>query len=219
MRTSAKLGLAALVAALLLASAISTASARNFSFSEGSFTVSFSSLEFTGGATIRCRTTLEGSFHSRTIAKVAGAPIGSYTRGIIAHPCTGGEVWLDDGSSTQPLGTAAMKLPFDTQYNGFAGPLPTVSSVTLPIARASFVIQATILGLTCRGRYGRPEDSISTVAAREAGGGITSLAVNGRGSLVEELGPNRVCPASARLVGTGAVKKLGTGAEISITLI
>jgi hypothetical protein len=219
MRTSAKLGLAALVAALLLASAISTASAGKLSVNEQSFRINYTSLEFIIGATIRCRTTLEGSFHTRTIVKVAEALIGAISRGIIAHPCTGGEVWLDDGSSAQPLGTAPLKLPFHVEYGNFSGALPAFTSNMFLISRYSFVVQNTVLGLTCRGRYGRPEDRIRAVAAREGGGGITSLAVNGRPSLVEELGPNRVCLASGGLGGTGAVANLSTGARITITLI
>jgi hypothetical protein len=218
MRTSAKLGLAALVAALLLASAISTASARSLSVSEQSFKETFASYEFNASVTIRCRTTFEGSFHTRTIVKIVGSLIGSISRAIVAHPCTGGEVWIDDGVSIQPLGTAPKKLPFHVRYRGFTGTLPSLGSYFIGI-NTSFVVQGTVLGLTCRGRYGRPEDSISNVGAREAGGGITSITANGRASLVEELGPNRVCPASASLVGTGTMVNLTTAARVTITLI
>jgi hypothetical protein len=220
MRTTAKLGLTALLAAMLLASAISTASARNLSVSEQSFRSTFSSLEFIAGATIRCRVTLEGSFHTRTIAKVANSLVGAITRAIVAHPgCTGGEAWADNGTETEPLGTAPNRLPFHITYQSFASTLPRIETVNLAVSRSSFVVQGTILGLTCRGRYGRLEDTITSAAAVEAGGGITSLVPNGRASLVEQLGPNAVCASTGAFAGNGTVVNLSTGARVSVTLI
>jgi hypothetical protein len=91
--------LATAAATLLLATAITTASARNLSISEQSFRVTFSSLELvTELVTIRCRVTLEGSFHTRTIAKVPGSLVGAISRATVAHPCTNGEAWADNGT-------------------------------------------------------------------------------------------------------------------------
>jgi len=204
---------------MLLAST-TTASARNLSISEQSFRATFSSLEFGGGGvTIRCRITVEGSFHTRTIAKVANSLVGAITRAIIAHPCTGGEAWADNGTETQPLGTAPNRLPYHLQYESFVGTLPNITAANLLISRDSFVAQATILGLSCRGRYGRPENAIRAVATREAGGAITSFTPNGTMRLVEQLGPNAVCTAEGNFSGVGAVVNLSTGARLTITLI
>jgi hypothetical protein len=219
MRTTAKLGLTALLAAFLLASAISTASAGRLSTTEQSFRNTFTTLEFIAGATIRCRVTLEGSFHSRTIVKVARTLIGAITRAIVAHPCTGGEAWADNGSEVQPLGVAPNRLPYHITYESFGGALPAITSVVFGVSRASFVVQATILGLTCRGRYGNTTDNIPTTAAIEAGRAITSLVPNGTSSLVEQLGPNRVCAATGRFAGNGTIAALTGGARISVTLI
>jgi hypothetical protein len=224
MRTSAKLGLTALIAAFLLSSAISTASARTFSTTENSVRATWSTLEFvTPFATIRCRVTLEGSFHSRTIPKVFKALIGAITRAIVAHPCTGGEAWADNGIEREPLGTAPNKLPYHITYESFAGNLPNISSVDILVSRFSFVVDATVLGLTCVGRYGTPTDNVTAVAVRDpATGGITEIApVTGRnlGTLVEELGPNRVCPRTGNFVGRGTLANLTNGARITITLI
>jgi hypothetical protein len=221
MRTTAKLGLTALVAALVLASAIGTASARSLSVSEQSFRSTFSSLEFASEiVTIRCRVTLEGSFHTRTIAKTANALVGALTRVIVAHPgCTNGEAWADNGTEAEPLGTAPNKLPFHLQYKSFTGTLPAITAVTLAVSRASFVTQATFFGLQCRGRYGRPEDQINAAAAREAGGAITTLTASGEARLVEQLGSSAVCPATGRFSGTGTIVNLSTGARITVTLI
>jgi hypothetical protein len=211
-------------AALLLAGVAASASARALSTSEQSLRASFSSLEFGGsGATIRCRVTLEGSFHSSTITKIRGALAGAVTRAIIGHPCTGGEAWADNGTESEPLGTAPNKLPFHITYESFVGTLPAISEIHLLLSRESFVIGATVLGLTCRGRYSRAEDNIIMTAAREAGGGITSLrpdATVNRAALVDQLGPNAVCPSTGAFGGrSGAVTNLSTGATITITLI
>jgi hypothetical protein len=222
MYTSAKLGLTALMAAVLLSSAVDTASARNFSVSEQSFRIIWSSLPLTSGSTVRCRVTVEGSFHARTLAKVAGILIGAISRAIFAHPCTGGEAWADNGTETEPLGRAPPKLPWHYNYESFAGTLPNVQEVNPALSRISFVAQATVLGLTCRGRYGRTEDTILLHGAREARGGITSVtpdrSVN-RASLVEQLGPNAVCSSTVALGGEGVQVDLATGADIFIVLI
>lgn len=224
MRKSAKLGLAALASAILLASFVSTASARNLSTSDRLWRASWNSLEFVGTVTIRCRVTLEGSFHSQTIAKVARSLIGSVTRVTVAHPCTNGEAWADNGTETQPLGRAPNRLPFHLTYENFTGRLPNIETIGLLLSRASFVLEATVLGFNCRGRYGRAEDNISATAARDAAtGGITSITpVEGSATanLVEQLGRNAICPASGRFrASSGAVIGTNTGRTLTITLI
>jgi hypothetical protein len=219
-----QLFMAMAAAALLLAGIVASASARTLSTSEQSIRASWSSLEFAGGgATIRCRVTLEGSFHSMAIAKVARSLAGAVTRSIIAHPCTNGEAWADNGTESEPLGTAPNKLPFHITYESFAGTLPNIETINLLVSRFSYLIRTTVLGLTCQGRYGRAEDNITVIAARAGGGGITSLtpsATLNRASLAEQLGPNAVCPATGPFGGrTGAVTNLSTGNTITITLI
>ena len=223
MRTSAKLGLTALVAAFLLASAVSTASARNLSVSEQSFRVSWASLEFNALAVVRCRVTLEGSVHSRTIPKVARLLIGAVSRVIVSRPCTNGEAWADNGTEVEPLGTSPNRLPFHLTYESFEGRLPVITSLGLLLSRVSFVIRASALGLTAQCRFGNATDNISGTAALEGGGGITSIRPVERrniGSLVDDLGPNRVCPATGRFGGTsGAVRGLTNTNTVTVRLI
>jgi hypothetical protein len=223
MRTSTKLGLTALMAAIMLSSAVATASARSLSVSEQSFRATWSSLELSyNGATIRCRVTLEGSFHARSIVKIARSLIGAITKATFGHPCTGGEYWADNGTEAEPLGTAPNRLPWHLTYESFTGTLPAISAVNFLISRVSFVLRVTVLGLTCQGRYGKSEDNITLVGAREAGGGLTELtpsATVNRISLVEQLGPQAVCAASQSIGGRGSVVNLSTGARITITLI
>src|SRR5690242_2745255 len=118
MRTSVKLGLTALVAAFVLSSAVGTASARNLSVSQESIRATWTSLEFEGNIGIpeRCQLTLEGSFHSRTVAKSLGALIGVITRGALI--CTNGR-------------DTVSRLPWHVTYEGFTGELPAIRTIRI----------------------------------------------------------------------------------------
>jgi len=219
MRRSIKMTLTALAAAFLLFSAVATASARNLSSSSQTLRVTWASLEFVASevSTIRCRLTLEGSFHSRTIAKVARSLIGAITRATVAHPCTGGEAWVDNGVEAAP-GGSINRLPFHITYEGFSNILPNITLLILLLSRISFVRQS---GIDCTARYGSATDNISGNAVREAGGGITTLTpVEGRNrlNLVSRIG-GFFCPASISLSGTSNVTVLNSASRITITLI
>ena len=223
MRTSAKLVLAALTAAVVLASSVGTASARSLSTSESAYSIPWTSLEFTTEvATARCRLTLEGSFHSRTLAKTARILVGAISRAVIGHPCTGGEGWFDNGIETEPLGTAPNRLPYHQTYEFFTGTLPTISTLGILLSRFSFVIQATVLGVSARCRYGNGTDNITLNANREGSGGLTSISLaagRARASLVEVLLNGGLCPASMSLAGTSGALTAPPPRTITITLI
>jgi len=210
---------AALAATLLLAVVVGSASARSLSSTTSNIRATFASIEFaTEAATVRCRVTLEGSFHTRTIAKVVRSLIGAVTRAIVAHPCTGGEAWADNGTEAEPLGTAPNRLPFHLTYENFTGTLPNITSIGLLYSRFSFVIQCAGI---CTGRYGSATDNISMTSTREAGGAITSLApVAGRNiaTLVTTLA-GFLCPATGAFMGSGTPTVLNNTNRITITLI
>ena len=154
--------------------------------------------------------------------KTRGSLIGAISRAIVGHRCTGGEAWADNGTEAEPLGTAPQKLPFHVTYESFTGPLPNIQEVNLLLSRFSWVTRQTFLGLTCQGRYGRLEDNIIFHAAREASGGITELTPDrtvNRFSLVEQLGPNAICPSTGAFSGRATVTNLSTGGRLTITLI
>jgi hypothetical protein len=220
MRKSVKLVLTALTAALVLSSTVTAASARSLSTSEQSFRATWSSLEFIvrGVTTIRCRVTLEGSFHTRTIAKVARSLIGAISRAIVAHPCTNGEGWADNGTENTP-GGRTNRLPFHVTYESFVAPtgLPNITGINLLLSRISFVIQS---GGLCTGRYGRAEDNITGLVT-VTGGRVSTLApVEGRNraSLVTRIG-GIFCPETGDFSGVGSVANLSTGAALTVTLI
>ena len=206
MRTSRRL-VVALGAALLLATAVGGASARNLSTSNQNLRVTFSSIELGGGGiTIRCRATLEGSFHTRTIVKVARSLVGAVTRASI-----------DEGTCTN--GTARPRtetLPWHLTYEGFTGTLPNITSLHALYSRFRFQIVASGL---CTADYGTATDNITVAATREGGGAITGLSpIAGRNTATLNSG-TAFCPATARFTGTGSVTLLGTTTRVSITLI
>ncbi len=154
MRTSVKLCFTALTAALLLASAIATTSARNLSVSNQQFRVTWQELEFAIEiVTIICHVTLEGSFHYRTIVKRERTLIGYITQVAVRRPCRNGEAWAANGREAHPrLGVLANTLPWHVTYEGFAGTLPCITSIFLLLRGARFKIHSFFNTL---GLYGR----------------------------------------------------------------
>jgi hypothetical protein len=210
MRPSAKLGLTALMAALLLASALTTASARNLEISNQRFRVTWSRLEFQSSViTLRCPVTLEGSFHSRTIPKVERLLIGGITRfDIKKDSCTNGRVLAEEEH-----------LAWHVTYEGFTGTLPAISSARLLLSRFLFWIEV----MTRRCIYGTRTDNITLSAAVNAGGEVTTLTpVAGRNvaNLLEgPPGEFLGCPSTVTLSGEGTVTLLNSTTRIRIRLI
>jgi len=209
MRTSIKLGLTALIAAMLLASALSTASARNLEITSATnFRTTWSRLEFQSSLTTwRCQVTLEGSFHSRTIPKVARLLIGSVTRiNVKEESCSGATMRPD-----RPP-------PWHLTYEGFTGRLPNIETIRLLLQRFQYAIIA--FGVTCR--YGTSTDNLTFSAALNAAGEVTNLVpVTGR-NIANLLEGGGLCPATSTLVGAagdGATTVLNGTARIRIRLI
>ena len=76
-----KLLLATIGAAVLLGALVGSASAGRFSTSSQTWRAAFRTVTFRGGfGDMKCSVTLEGSLHTRTIAKTAGLLIASMTR-------------------------------------------------------------------------------------------------------------------------------------------
>jgi hypothetical protein len=143
MRVRSRLVLTALLTALVLGALASGAGARRFEVSDQHFRAVFENLNFilpTQGVTIACRTTLEGSFHSRTISKVCGQLIGYITKATILHPCTGGEAWFLNGVEVQERVTVPQTLPWHIRYDGFAGTLPRITRLNIQVITYSVLI-------------------------------------------------------------------------------
>lgn len=144
--------LVALGAAMLLAALVGTASANNLSYSTRAFRTTWSSLEFSseGLGTIRCAVTIEGSFHSATVRKVARALIGYITRAVVKRPCAGGNAWALSGEANEVLGgTVRNTLPWHLAYSGFTGTLPNISEVNYVSPTVGFMLRDTTFGILC----------------------------------------------------------------------
>jgi|SRR6476659_1494462 len=122
-----KLLLASVAATVLLGALVSSASARDFEISEQRVRATFRNVEFhLVGSTGRCEVIVEGSLHTRTMAKVSGSLVGYITRAELG-PCASGTATIHQAS-----------LPWHIRYSGFQGTLPEISSITSHIIGASF---------------------------------------------------------------------------------
>lgn len=162
MRQKGKLLLAGLTAAFILASAVGTASANRLSVDERNFRVTWTMLEFVaeGHETVLCAVTLEGSFHSNTIAKVEGSLIGHITRAIKGATCTGGAATI-----------LTATLPWHVTYESFGGILPNITEIDLLLVGASFRVHPNGDFAACLARTTVTDNVSGTVTlVREAGG-------------------------------------------------
>jgi hypothetical protein len=203
--------LAAVGAALVLATAVGSASAGRLSISNKGIRIVSSGIEFIfeeGEALgIACPITLEGSFHSATIRKVPAALIGHITRATTSTRTCGG------GTIT----TLQTSLPWHVRYRGFTGRLPRLSGMTLGFINAGFLIGS--LAYNCLYLSTEANPLVGELFI-EPNGLITSLGwdTNFAIPLREDLGIG-LCPPLARPVGSGMVMLLGTNNRISIRLI
>ena len=211
MRKHSKLILASLTATLFMALAVSgTATARTFSISNMNFRTVWTSLAFKnnlGFGEVRCRVTLEGSFHSQTIAKVEKALIGHVTRATVAEAnCTGGSATVHQES-----------LPWHITYSGFRGILPAINSIRVLMYGARFQIRI-------------PGSGVCNAISEERNQTRGEIFLDEEGQ-VENLVPDRLvqvpvtgtlCPSRGFFEAAsadGRTQLLGTTTRIMVTLI
>jgi hypothetical protein len=181
------------VAGALLGLAAGAAFARSFEFPivERGIRAVWAPLEIvTPFNTIRCNTTIEGSFHARTFAKTERSLIGHITRASVS------------GCSATVL---TETLPWHVTYGSFAGTLPNITRVTLFVGGMAMSAREPF-GSTCllRSSSTSPVKLIGDTALWEE-----ELELEGWGYIV----PNLRSEEASRipLTGTGFC----TGAEAS----
>jgi len=211
----------ALGTAIVLAATTGIASSRTLSSNSQTFRATFAVLEFFGEGIgfIDCPTTLEGSFHSRTITKTARMLIGAITEARIKqNSCTNGTVSTFDGAESYNGTTPPNTLPWHVTYESFTGSLPSIEAVNMLVSRFRLGI-STSAGV-CIGQYGGSSDNVTYAATLGAGGAITSLRyIAGRNDirLIRRDG-GLVCP-NVRIGGSASVTQLNSSASVRITLI
>jgi hypothetical protein len=188
---------ALLAAITILAALTSTATAGRLSSSSQTLRGTFARMSFGGGfGTTECAVTLEGSLHSRTIAKTNGALIGYITRAILG---------------TCPRGSATIltaSLPWHARYASFSGTLPNITRINDTISGVQFGIREPVFGVTCLGSGGTVTGSFT----REASGVITSATAGGES-------PTN-CGINGTISGTSSsLTVLGAVTRVTVTLI
>jgi len=218
MRRYVKLAITSLFAIASLAALVGSASARNLSISNQNVRVTWTSLEFEGGAVVRCPVTLEGSFHTRTITKTIGSLIGYITRAISKNEsCTGGTGWAFNGTERQGETTLANTLPWHLTYEGFAGTLPNITRIRLLLRNARFLIEA--IGVRCIYTTGTRGNATGT-ATRGAGGTVDNLVASGE--ITPDAGSNFLCANPGSFTSRpedGRITLLNASTRIVVTLI
>jgi hypothetical protein len=202
-----KMTLGLVGATVLLGALVGSASARTFSISNQTLRATWTAMEFINsgaGVTIRCPVTLEGSLHSRTIAKVAGSLIGYITTARVAESsCSGGRARVRNET-----------LPWHVRYLAFSGPLPNITDIVVNVINPGFDVTARFFGfeVTCSYRTG----SVKGTFTREAAGALREARVEGRG-----LEPDQGFPCSeGELAGTSStVTVLNSATRLTVRLI
>lgn len=193
MRAQFKLLVAALAAASFMAAFVGTASANRLAASESHVNINFPELTFAGsegGSAVICPVTIAGSFHSRTISKVANSLIGYINRATVAEAsCRGGRA----RALTETL-------PWHVQYSSFSGTLPAITAVTLRLINASFQIE--VFGVLClyRTTATNPARGIANVTSGE----VRTLRAEENAKIPKNSG-SFLCPPEGVFKGTGNV--------------
>jgi hypothetical protein len=207
MRT--KLILAGLTAALVMAFAANSASARNLSISHGElWLVTWEQLRFVSGGVpvVECDVTLDGSFHYRTFLKVRDSLVGYITRAISNHCLTGSATIL------------TTNLPWHIRYQSFEGTLPNITGIRLRLILAEFRLHTSI-NTFCLARTSETEPA-EGVARLSAGTGrrlVTGLTAYERAEIVCR---EALFSARGAFAGTGTVRELpGLNTNLLVRLI
>ena len=158
----------------------------------------------TGGGVreVKCNVTLEGTFHQRTITKVAGLLMGYVTRAILNECSQGAATILTE------------TLPWHVQYAGYTGTLPNITGITQDLIGASYRVQ--------------PEGFLACLSVTEVNHPGVAISNVTRGEvLTQRVDETATIPlqgfcafgGEGKLSGTGTVTVLGGTAHPLIRLI
>jgi len=194
--------LLALVGATVLLCALGTAaSARNLSINNQNLRASWREARFSGafGNTV-CPLTIEGSFHTRTLAKVVGALTGLVTRAIVGACSVGSATLLTE------------TLPWHSRYQSFTGTLPNITGLTAHVIDVAMRVREPG-GILCLSRSNATEPVVIRANREVITGALTNAEITGaiRTDCFEAVGTF----ASDR----GPVSVLGSTSRLTVTLI
>jgi hypothetical protein len=206
----AKTLLAVVGATVMLTALVSSASAGRLSTTSKNTRATWASLELIEpvfGSTVRCPITVEGSFHSATMGKVAGALVGHISRSTInTTGCSGGRATILQAS-----------LPWHIRYSGFTGTLPNITALRTDAIGVQIRIEGAFGSCLFTSSVTQP--IIGTLNRSVATRSLTSVTTGGGIVSNEACGPfgERI---SGSFGGTSnSLTVLGTTTLITITLI
>jgi hypothetical protein len=211
MRTTSKLVLVTLTAAIVLGSAVGTAGARRFELSNQAIRAIWPTFELSDvplTRVSRCPITLEGSFHSRTLSKVCGQLVGYITEATTRKEGCGAEarsLWMDEGE--------IVTLPWHLRFESFTGALPNITTIRLQVIGLGVKFQGT------RCEYKSEAMRPIHLIANLTGPTVTSLRFEEAGTipLINLMG---TCSPMAKLGGMSSpVFALATTTAISVRLV
>jgi hypothetical protein len=198
-----KVILSAVAAAVLCGALTTSATARSLSISNQTWRSQFREVNLRlPFFTTRCQITLEGSFHSRTFAKVQGSLVGYITTARLG-PCSSG---------TKTILTET--LPWHVRYLAFSGPLPNITDLVFNIVGWSQRVREPF-GIACLFRSRAEEPVILTVAREAVSGALTTAEIGG----TIRTGPECFEEPGSFTSDRGTVTLLGTTTRITVRLI
>lgn len=193
-----KLLLTAAAATMLLSGLAASAKARTFSSTSQTWRASFREIRLAMPfGTGNCQITLEGSLHSRTMAKVVGSLVGYITRADVG-PCASGRKTI-----------LRETLPWHIRYLSFTGTLPNITSIRYNIVGWSQRMSDGIV--FCLYRSTAAEPAVMTFN-REAGGALVTAVIGG--TILSSCGSSNTITSSP-----AALTVLNSAARITVTLI
>jgi hypothetical protein len=205
MRPITKVVVVALAVAVTMSMCVAQASARQLRVSSRMFEIVFSPLEFRMPfGTVRCPFTFLGEFHEVIITKVVHRLIGlirHVTPPAPTEPCVGGTATA-----------LAETLPWHLTYEGFAGTLPNITSMTLLVVGAAFNVREAGLGITCLVLTSTTNPARLAAARNTVTGVVTGVTISGS--------IPAACGSSVGLSSPpGPLTNLARTASITVTLI
>lgn len=223
MHTRSRLLLGSLVVAVALGAMIATAPANRLSITERAFRITWAPMEIglqpepaivREGITIKdsCNVTMEGSFHSGTIVKVAGALIGYVTRASVD-----GSSCVEQNGGGGRFRFLTETLPWHIRYAGFTGTLPNIA-----IVRINYIGMAVDV-------TNPMQNCLSRSTATEPAGWRIELELEHTGLISTFLAEEQIIlprPTGTGCVGylvyyqgRGRYTRLGTTEHVTVTLI
>jgi len=208
MHTRSKLLLGALTAALVLGAAVGSASARRIQLSDQTFRAIWNPLVFSNAAEsieVRCAVTLEGSFHSKTLSKVNEQLVGYVTSAKVAEAgCAGGRA----RALTETL-------PWHIRYESFAGTLPIITSISVRLVGASFLVE--VFGVSClyATEAGHPARGQIRINGSNVATELTALET----PAIPKHAGSFLCPPEGVFRGTTTSLTSQSGGSITVTLV